>query len=96
MAFFKLNSKTDNMVISMIDASLKILLSIILLIWLYNFGTIFESEYHEKLVNLYTNPWWRWMLVGLLVISTEWCPSFAIALLMSIFFYFADINSLVK
>jgi hypothetical protein len=84
------------MIIEMIDATLKVSLSILLIVWLYHSGTIFESEYYDKLVDLYTKPWWRWLLVGLLILATLWCPSFAVALLMSIFFYFADIDSLVK
>jgi hypothetical protein len=84
------------MVIEMIDASLKLSLSTLLVVWLYYSGTIFESEYYDKLVDLYTKPWWRWLLVCLLIVAILWCPSFAVALLMSMFFYFADIDSLVK
>jgi hypothetical protein len=84
------------MILEMIDVSLKLSLTIVLIVWLYSSGTIFESEYYDKLVDLYTKPWWKWLVIGLLIASLMWCPSFAMALTMGIFFYFADIEALVK
>ena len=84
------------MIMQMIDLSLKLSLTIIIIVWLYSSGTIFESEYYDKLVDLYTQPWWKWILIGLLIAGSVWCPSFAVALLMGIFFYFADIEALIK
>jgi hypothetical protein len=82
--------------LDMIDISLKISLSIILIIFIYSSGSVFEVEYYNKLVELYTKPWWRWLLVGLLIASSLWCPTFTIALLLALFFYFADIEILTQ
>ena len=84
------------MLMDMVDISLKMSLTIILIVWLYSSGAVFESEYYEKMVDLYTKPWWRWLLIALLILGTMWCPSFAIAMAMAMFFYFADIEVLVK
>ncbi len=80
----------------MIDASLKLSLTAVLIVWLFSSGSVFESEYYDKLVNLYTHPWWRWLLICLLVAATMWYPVFAIGMLMALFFYFADIEVFVK
>ena len=47
-----------------IDSAARTGLSIVLLLWLVSYGTVFEVEYNSKLVEMYKHPWWR-MLVGL-------------------------------
>lgn len=79
----------------MFDITLQLLLTVIVFIWLYTSGAIFEVEYYNKLVTLYTYPWWRWLLLALLLVVAQWCPTLSIALLMAIFFYFADIGIII-
>ena len=84
------------MTMEMVDTALKLSLTAVLIVWLFSSGSVFESEYYDKLVNLYTHPWWRWLLIALLVAGSMWYPVFAVAMMMAVFFYFADIEVFVK
>jgi len=58
-------------------------------------STIFEEEYTKKLTNLYLQPWWRFLLVIMLLFASMWCPRVGILVLMFIFFYFSDMETLI-
>lgn len=79
----------------MLDLTLQLSLIIIVFIWLYTSGAVFEVEYYNKLVSLYTYPWWRWLLLVLLIVASSWSPTLAMGLLMALFFYFADIGIII-
>ncbi len=77
-----------------IDSAARTGLTIVLLLWLISYGTVFEMEYDPKLVEMYKHPWWR-MLVGLLLVAASvWCPRVGIMAAMVVFFYFMDLETL--
>jgi hypothetical protein len=59
------------------------------------YSTIFEEEYTKKLTNLYIHPWWRILIVLLIITSAIWCPRVGILVALVVFFYLSDMNTLV-
>jgi len=55
-------------------------------------GAVFENEYPSAMVHLYQYPIWRIAIVILLVLSADWCPSVAVMVAFTIFFYIMDIE----
>lgn len=78
-----------------IDGTLRALSVIIIGIVLVKYSTIFEEEYTKKLTNLYIQPWWRFLIVLLLLSSVMWCPRVGILMALLVFFYFSDMESLI-
>ena len=60
------------------------------------YSTLFEEEYSEKLTELYIYPWWRIMIVILVLTSAMWCPRVGILIALIVFFYLSDMNTLIK
>jgi hypothetical protein len=59
------------------------------------YSTLFEEKYSEKLTDLYIYPWWRVLVVLLVVTSAVWCPRVGILMALLVFFYLSDMNTLV-
>ena len=80
---------------SITEESIRILfLALIGFLVIYN-STLFEKEYNETLMNLYTYPWWRFLMVFLVIASAVWAPELAIIVALAVFFYLNDMNTLV-
>lgn len=60
-----------------------------------NYSTLFEEEYTRKLIDLYLFPWWRILLVLLVISSVMWCPRVGILVALIMFFYLSDMNTLL-
>ena len=60
------------------------------------YSTLFEEEYTQKLTDLYIHPWWRILIVLLLISSAIWCPRIGILVALIVFFYLSDMNTLIK
>jgi hypothetical protein len=60
------------------------------------FGSVFESSYHERLVELYGFPWWRILIVCTVVIGSMWCPRVGFVLALAAFFYLNDMYILTQ
>ena len=58
-------------------------------------SSVFEEEYHKQLIDLYTSPWWRMLLVLLVIASASWCPHVGMVVALVVFFYLSDMNTLV-
>ncbi len=59
------------------------------------YSTLFEEEYSQKLTDLYIHPWWRILVVLLVLTSTIWCPRVGILVALVVFFYLSDMNILI-
>ena len=59
------------------------------------YSTLFEEEYNRKLTDLYMYPWWRIMVIFLVVSSAVWCPRVGILIALIAFFYLSDMNTLI-
>lgn len=64
-------------------------------ITIVKYSTLFEEEYNEKLTNLYIHPWWRILVVLLVLSSAIWCPRVGILIALIVFFYLSDMNTLI-
>jgi hypothetical protein len=59
------------------------------------YSTLFEEEYSNKLTDLYIYPWWRIIVVLLVLTSAIWCPRVGILVALIMFFYLSDMNLLI-
>jgi hypothetical protein len=64
-------------------------------IFLINYSTLFEENYSNKLTSLYIYPWWRILVVLLVLTSALWCPRVGIIIAFIVFFYLSDMNVLI-
>ena len=78
------------------DIILRSIVIIVFFGWNLIEGAVFENEYPAVMVGLYQYPIWRVLLVALLIIATDWCPSVAIMIAFTIFFYIMDIEVTMK
>lgn len=83
-----------NEIYNAIDSAARTGLTIVLLLWLISYGTVFEIEYSPRLVELYKYPWWRLLVGSSLVAASMWCPRVGIMSAMVVFFYFMDLETL--
>lgn len=58
-------------------------------------GLMFESSYGDKLIILYTMPWWRILIVLMVVAASLWCPRVGVVVAAVAFFYLADMETLI-
>ena len=80
---------------SITEESVRILFLVLVgFLVIYN-STLFEKEYNETLMNLYTYPWWRFLMVFLMIAAATWSPELAILVSLAIFFYLNDMNTLI-
>jgi hypothetical protein len=77
------------------DGMLRALAIVVAAIVLIHSSTMFEREYSKKLTELYIHPWWRLLVVLLIVSSAMWCPSVGIVVALVTFFYLSDMNTLI-
>jgi hypothetical protein len=64
-------------------------------LFLINYSSIFEEQYSHKLTSLYIYPWWRILVVLLVLTSALWCPRVGIIIAFIVFFYLSDMNTLI-
>ena len=77
------------------DGVFRVIFVILASIFLVNYSSLFEEHYSEKLTELYIHPWWRILVVLLVVTSAMWCPRVGIIIAFIVFFYLSDMNTLV-
>ena len=79
-----------------LDGFSRLLVVAIVSILLIFYSTVFEVEYSTKLVELYLVPWWRLLVTLLILAGAIWCPRVAIVTAALVFFYFADMHTLLS
>jgi hypothetical protein len=85
---FTINSKFDQ--------TIRQVIIVILVGWLLFYGLVYNKEYPEKLVILYGEPWWKLLLIGLIVLSAFWSPFISAVLAFTILLYFSDMDTLTE
>ena len=78
-----------------IDGVFRAIAVILAGIVIVRYSTIFEEEYSKKLTALYIHPWWRILVVLLVLTSAIWCPRVGILVALLVFFYLSDMNTLI-
>jgi hypothetical protein len=75
---------------------LRTIIIVLACIAIVRYASVYEEEYSTTLIDLYVHPWWRMLLVFLLLTATVWCPTVGIVLAFLAFFYLSDMNTLVS
>lgn len=76
------------------DAATRIIVATALFVWNLYEGSVFEAPYSDELVRLYSFPFWRLVLVLLVLVSTNWCPRVGVMVALAVFFYIEDLEKL--
>ncbi len=79
-----------------VDNVLRLSAVVILCIWIFTRSLLYQAEYPTRLVELYPEPWWRALLLGLVVAAFIWCPNVGILLSLAVILYLSDLNALTK
>jgi hypothetical protein len=80
---------------STMDGVFRAIIVILACIFIIKYSTLFEEDYHRKLTNLYAYPWWRILVVLILIAAVVWCPRVGILISVIVFFYLSDMNALI-
>ncbi len=59
------------------------------------YSSLMERPYHQKLATLYLQPWWRVLVILLVLFATLWCPRVGILVAFIVFLYLNDMNTLI-
>ncbi len=78
-----------------LDGVFRALAVLLISVIIVKYSSIFEEEYTKKLTNLYIHPWWRFLVIILLLFATMWCPRVGIIMALLVFFYFSDTEVLI-
>ena len=79
-----------------VDNTLRIIVGVTLLVWLFFHGMIYELPYDYKLVELHLYPWWNILLVAAAAGAAIWCPRVGILAMFAVFLYLADMDALMN
>ena len=77
------------------DGIFRVIIVILAGIFFVHYSTLFEERYSKKLTELYIHPWWRFLVVLLVLTSAMWCPRVGIVIAFIVFFYLSDMNTLI-
>jgi len=78
------------------DGVLRAIMILFAGVLIVKYSTLFEEEYNKKLTELYIYPWWRLLIVVLILTSAVWCPRVGILIALLTFFYLSDMNTLIQ
>lgn len=76
------------------DVMLQWVVVFVVVAYILFYGMVFEESYPKQLVELYTQPWWRLLVVILVGIGAWWSPLVGSILGLAIFFYLNDLDIL--
>ena len=69
---------------------------IVIGIYILFYGSVFEASYPKELVDLYTQPWWRILVVSLVALGSWWCPRIGLVTAFAVFLYLHDMDILTN
>jgi hypothetical protein len=79
-----------------IEDMVKILLTISLFGWNLVEGAVYEHQYPLAMIHIYPVAIWRIMLMFLIILASDWCPSLTLMLGYFIFFYIMDLEVTIE
>lgn len=77
------------------DGIFRALAVAVMTVVIIRYSSLFEEEYNKKLTYLYIYPWWRLLVVLLVLTAAIWCPRVGILVALFVFFYLSDMNTLI-
>jgi hypothetical protein len=81
---------------STLDLSVRSGVILLTIVFILLCSSVFEISYPMQIVELYAVPWWRFLVVLLVVIGTWWCPRVGFVLALAAFFYLNDMHILTS
>jgi hypothetical protein len=81
---------------STLDLSIRSGVILLTILFILFSSSVFELSYPKQIVELYAVPWWRFLVVFLVVIGTWWCPRVGFVLALAAFFYLNDMHILTS
>jgi len=81
---------------STLDLSVRSGVILLTILFILFFSSVFELSYPKQIVELYAVPWWRFLVVILVMIGTWWCPRVGFVLALAAFFYLNDMHMLTS
>ncbi len=82
---------TDNL-----DKIARLAVAITLMIWLMIGGLAFHAEYSKEMIELAGQPWWRLLMVLMVMAGAYWCPRVGILAALTIILYLVDVRALTQ
>jgi hypothetical protein len=79
-----------------VDTMLESTVLISLFSYILLFGSVFEESYSKEMVDLYVQPWWRILIVCLVVIAAWWSPRVGLVMALAVFLYLNDMDILTS
>jgi len=79
-----------------IDSILRLIILTGILGFILLNGSIFEEKYPHSSVELYMFPWWRFLIVFLVIAGAAWCPYVGLATATAAFLYLNDMHILTR
>jgi len=81
---------------SILESSIRIFVALIILLVILLSSSVFEVSYPKQFVELYAFPWWRFLVVCLVIVGAWWCPRVGVLLGLAAFFYLNDMHILTQ
>ena len=72
--------------------TLFVFLGVIVIVY---YSSLMERPYHQKLATLYLHPWWRILVLLIVLFAALWCPRVGIITAFIVFLYLNDMNTLI-
>ena len=77
-----------------LDSTMKLLVATSFFIWNVFEGSLFHTPYPAEWVYLFKFPYWRILLVLLVIVSAAWSPHVGVLVALAVFFYLGDLSRL--
>ncbi len=78
-----------------IDGPARVVVMLVFAVLLVLYSMSFEVAYSRSLVQLYMFPWWRLLVVLVVLTAALWCPRVGAVVALAAFFYMADVGTLL-
>jgi hypothetical protein len=78
------------------EQNLRTLVTVAIFAYVLFRSSVLEATYPTRIVELYAYPWWRLLVVGLVIVATWWCPRVGLATAIAVFFYLNDMHVLTS
>jgi fumarate reductase subunit D len=79
-----------------VDSALRLSAVILLFVWALMEGSVLDRPYPHSLVELYSIPFTRLLLLVILVLSAIWCPTVGILAATSYILLASDLNFFLR
>ena len=79
-----------------LDMTLRLISTMVLSIWLFFHGLVYQEPYDLAAIELSMYPWWNILLIAIVAVAATWCPRVGILAALAIFLYLSDMHILMR